>query len=169
MHVKATLSICPTISFPDSPVGKESPCNAEDPGLISGSGILIHWRDRLPTPVFLGFPCGSAGKESACDAGDLGSIPGLGRSSEEGKGYPLQHSGLENSMDCIVHWIAKSRIWLSFTSLHFSFHHCVHKFCSLCLCLYSCPANRFICTIFLDSTYMWWHTKFVILFPTYFT
>ena len=45
------------------------------------------------------FPCGSAGKESACNAGDLGSISGLGRSSEEGKGYLLQYSGLENSMD----------------------------------------------------------------------
>ena len=49
-----------------------------------------------------GFPCGSAGKESACNAGDLGSIPGLGRSPGKGKGYPLQYSGLENSMDCIV-------------------------------------------------------------------
>ena len=47
----------------------------------------------------LGFPCGSAGKESACNAGDLGLIPGLGRSPGEGKGYPLQYSGLENSMD----------------------------------------------------------------------
>ena len=59
----------------------------------------IRWRrDRLPTPVFLGFPCGSAGKESACNAGGLGLIPGLGRSPGEGKGYPLQYSGLENSM-----------------------------------------------------------------------
>ena len=58
-------------------------------------------RDRLPTPVFLGFPCGSAGKESTCSVGDLGSIPGLGRSLGEGKGYPLQYSGLENSMDYI--------------------------------------------------------------------
>ena len=46
-----------------------------------------------------GFPCGSAGKESACNAGDLGSIPGLERSPGERKGYPLQYSGLENSMD----------------------------------------------------------------------
>ena len=44
----------------------------------------------------------SAGKESACNAGDLGSIPGLGRSPREGKGYPLQHSGLKNSIDCTV-------------------------------------------------------------------
>ena len=55
----------------------------------------------LPTPVFLGFPCGSAGKESACSVGDLGSIPGLGKSPGEGKGYPLQYSGLEYSMDSI--------------------------------------------------------------------
>ena len=55
--------------------------------------------DRLPTPLFLGFPCGSAGKESACNAGDLGSIRGLGRSPGEGKGNPLQYSGMENSMD----------------------------------------------------------------------
>ena len=47
----------------------------------------------------MGFPSGSAGKESACNAGDLGSIPRLGRSPGEGKGYPLQYSGLENSMD----------------------------------------------------------------------
>ena len=58
-------------------------------------------------------PCGSAGKESACSARDLGLIPGLGRSPGEGKGYPLQHSGLENSMDTTVHGIAKSRTWLS--------------------------------------------------------
>ena len=51
----------------------------------------------LPTPVFLGFPCGSAGKESMCNAGDLGLIPGLGRSTGEGKGYPLQCSSLESS------------------------------------------------------------------------
>ena len=44
---------------------------------------------------------GSVGKESVCNAGDLGSIPGLGRSSGEGKGYPLQYSGVENSIDYI--------------------------------------------------------------------
>ena len=69
-----------------------------------------------------GFPCGSAGKEFACNAGDLGLIPGLGRSLflGEGKGYPLQYSGLENSMDCIVHGVAKSRTRLS--DFHFHFH-----------------------------------------------
>ena len=51
----------------------------------------------------------TAGKESTYSVGDLVLIPGLGRSPGEGKGYPLQYSGLENSMDCIVHGVAKSR------------------------------------------------------------
>ena len=53
-------------------------------------------------------PGGSDGKESACNVGDLDLIPGLGRSPGEGKGYPLQYSGLENSMEYIVHGFAKS-------------------------------------------------------------
>ena len=57
--------------------------------------------------------CGSAGKESACNVGHLGSIPGLGRSSGEEKGYPLQYSGPENSMDCTVHGVTKSQTWLT--------------------------------------------------------
>ena len=56
-------------------------------------------REWLSTPIFLGFPGGSAGKEFAHSVGDLGLIPGLGRSPGEGNGYPLQFSGLENSMD----------------------------------------------------------------------
>ena len=54
-------------------------------------------------------PDSSAGKESACNAGDPGLIPGLGRSPGEGKVYPFQYSSLENSMDCTVHGVAKSR------------------------------------------------------------
>ena len=57
----------------------------------------------------MGFPGGSDGIESACNSGDLGSIPGIGRSPGEGKGYPLQYSGLENSMDCTVDGITKSQ------------------------------------------------------------
>ena len=64
--------------------------------------------------LHLGFPDGSVDKESACNAGDLDLIPGLGRSTGEGIGYPLQYSGLENS---IVHGVAKSRIPLS--NFHF--------------------------------------------------
>ena len=64
----------------------------------------------------MGFPCGSADKESACSVGDLGLIPGLGRSPEEGQGYPLQYSGLENSMDCIDHGVTKS--WTRLSDFH---------------------------------------------------
>ena len=59
--------------------------------------------------VFVVMSYGPAGKKSACSAGDLGSIPGLERFPGEGKGYPLQYSGLEHSMDCIVHGVAKSQ------------------------------------------------------------
>ena len=79
-------------------IGKESTCNAGDPSSIPGSGRSTGEENWLPTPVFLGFPCGSAGKESACNAGDPSSIPGSGRSAGERIGYPLQYSGLENSM-----------------------------------------------------------------------
>ena len=74
-------------------------------------------RDRLPTPVFLGFPSGSACKESARSARELDSILGLGRSPGEGKVYPLQYSGLENSMGCIVHGVPKS--WIRLRDFHF--------------------------------------------------
>ena len=73
--------------------------------------------DKIPTPVFLGFPCGSAGKESLCNVGDLGLIPGLRRSPGEGNRYPLQYSGLENSIDSIVHGVAKS--WTQLSGFHF--------------------------------------------------
>ena len=66
-----------------------------------------------------GFPGGSTGKDSACNAGDLGSIPGLGRSPGEGNGYPLQYSGLENSMDYTVHGVTKS--WTQLRDFHFHY------------------------------------------------
>ena len=67
--------------------------------LVRFLGQKIHWRkDNLPTSVLLGSTCGSAGNESTCNGGDAGSIPGLRWSPEEGKGYPLQYSCLENTM-----------------------------------------------------------------------
>ena len=60
-----------------------------------------------------GFPDSSVGKESPYNAEDPGSIPGLGRSLREGKGYSLQYSGLQNSMDYIVHGVAKSQTQLN--------------------------------------------------------
>ena len=110
---------------------------------------FLGWEDPLEkgystTPVFSGFPVGSAGKESTCNVGHLGLIPGLGRFPGEGKGYPLQYYGLENSMDCIVrgvikswtlenpmdggawwaavHGVAKSQTWLSDFTLTFHFY-----------------------------------------------
>ena len=78
---------------------------------ISDGALLWHsdkWLGRLAKPP-LSFPCGSTGKESACNGGDLSSINGLGRAPREGNDYSLQYSGLENSMDCVVHGITKSQ------------------------------------------------------------
>ena len=69
-----------------------------------------HWLN------FMGFPGGSVSKKSPCNAGDLGSIPGLGRSLGEGNSYPLQYSGLENSMDYVVHGVTKS--WTRLSNFH---------------------------------------------------
>ena len=71
----------------------------------------------LSIPI-LGFPDGSDGKESSCNAGDLGLIPGLEKSPGGGHGNPLQYSGLENSMDCIVHGVTKS--WTRLSNFHFT-------------------------------------------------
>ena len=65
----------------------------------------------------MGIPLSSVGKEFACNAGDPGWIPGLGTATGEGKGYPFQCSGLENSVDCICHGVAKGQILLS--NFHF--------------------------------------------------
>ena len=70
----------------------------------SSSLTVWIWLRTFKSDV-MAFPCGSAGKESVCNAEDLGLIPGSGRSPGEGIGYPLWYSGLENSMDCIVHGV----------------------------------------------------------------
>ena len=92
-----------------------------------------HWLPPYPRHLSSrwGFPGGSAGKESTCNTGYLGLIPGLRRSPGEGNGYPLQYSGLENSMDCIVHGVAKSRIRLS--NFHFHCQVGEHFFPACCL------------------------------------
>ena len=110
------------MGFPASSPGKESICNAGDPGSIPGVRKIPWRRERLPTPVFLGFHGSSDNKESACNAGDLGSIPGLGilglGSPGGGFGNPIQYSCLENSMDRGAWWatvpgVAKSGTQLS--------------------------------------------------------
>ena len=79
-----------------------------------------------------GYPGGSAGKESACNTRDLGSIPGLEISSGEGDSHPLQYSGLENSMDCSVHGVAKSRTQLNDSHVN-SFETIIQACCMLYL------------------------------------
>ena len=76
-------------------------------------------RDRLPTPVLLGFPCGSAGKESEVKVAPErpGFDPWVGKIPGEGKGYPLQYSGLENSMD--YPWGCKESDTTEQLSLHY--------------------------------------------------
>ena len=74
---------------------------------------MITKKQCFTNTLNLVFPGGSAGKESTCNAGDLGSIPGLGRYPGEGKGYPLQYSGLENSMDCVVYGVTESQTLLN--------------------------------------------------------
>ena len=128
----------------------KNPPACRRPGFDPRVGKISWRKERLPTPVFwpgkfhglyssisgsgistgegIGYPLqyswtslvAQLVKESACSTGGLGLIPGLGRSPGEGKGYLLQYSDLEDSMNCIVHVVAKSQTWLSnfhFTSL----------------------------------------------------
>ena len=109
------IPVCLSGASPVAQLVKNPPATQETLGQFLGQEDPLE-KDRLPTSVFLGFPGGSAGEESAHNVGDLGSIPGLGRSPGDGKDYPLQYSGLENSMDCMVHRITKS--WTQLSDFH---------------------------------------------------
>ena len=102
----------------------------------------------------LGFPGSSAGKESSCNVEDLGSIPGLGRSSGGGNGYPLQYSGLENSMDWIVHGVAKSQTWLR--DFYFHYTHIHDK--------YVCLNSLMFSPVFYDDRANFWSVSFCSVF-----
>ena len=116
-------------SFPDSSVGKESACIAGDVGSIPGSG--------RPTGEGIGYPlkysCTSLVAHLVKNQPAMREICiwSLGRedSPREGKGYPLQYSGLENSMDCIVHGVTKSQTPLrdTFTSFYTMKFYCIHS------------------------------------------
>ena len=106
------------MGFLGSSAGKESTCNADAPLWFPGREDLLEKEG------------GSADKESACNVGDLGLIPGLGRSPGEGNSYPLQYSGLKNSMDrealqATVHGVTESDIteWFSYYNLILILHH----------------------------------------------
>ena len=119
-----------------------STTQGSNPGFLDCRQILYHLRHQeslnnrvvkykvslvLSTVMkSLGFPCGSGGKESTCNTGDLGSIPGLGRSPGEGNGYPLQYSGLENSMDCTVHGVSRTELFSLSLSFNEGTNHCCH-------------------------------------------
>ena len=101
----------------------------------------------------------SAVKESACSVGDLGLMHGLGRSPGEENGYPPQHSGLENSMDCVVHGVTKSQTWLRnfhFTSLTMEKTGKIYLKWEICI-----PRNGlhiiFWKALFLDSHFIFFH------------
>ena len=123
------------------------------------------------------FPCGSAVNESTCNAGDLSSIPGLGRCPGEGKDYPLQYSGLENSTDCIVHGVSKS--WTQLSDFHFHTFLCMK--CSLGIFnfleeisslshsivffyfFFHCSLKKaflYILAVFLNSAFRWVYLSF---------
>ena len=111
------------------------PTQGSNPGLLHWEpGVLATEPPGIsPLTLFLRVTCSSAGKESACN---VGSIPGLGRSSGEGKGYPLQYSGLENSMDYIqVHGVAKSRTRLSYFLIYYYYY---------LKCIVTIPQNPFL-------------------------
>ena len=105
-----------TKGFPEGSAGKESACKAGDPGSVPGLGrspgegksyaLKYSWASLVAQLV-----------KNLPTMGDLGSIPRLGKSPGEGQGYPLRYSGLENSMDCIVHGVAKS--WTRLSGFHF--------------------------------------------------
>ena len=88
-----------------------NPPGSPVPGILQARTLewVANIWNNISTCASVGFPHGSTGKESACSVGDLGLISELGRSPREGNDYPLQYSGLENFMDCVVHGVAKSQ------------------------------------------------------------
>ena len=111
------------LCFPRSSVGKESTCNTGDPSSIpesersagEGTGYPLKYKWAfLVAPLVKNSPAMREtwvqSRRPGSNPGDLGSVLGLRRSPGEGKGYPLQYSGLENSMDSTVHGVAKSQI-----------------------------------------------------------
>ena len=122
---KLVIDLGPTVSiqgFPDSSVSKESICYAGDPSSIPGSGRSAVEGKGYPLQYSRASLVAQLVKNPP--EGDLGSIPGLGRSPGEGNGNSLQYSGLENSMDFIVHGVAKSQTRLSNFHFHFSHYNC---------------------------------------------
>ena len=97
---------------------------------VAANGLISFFIYIYIYIYILGFPCGSAGKESTCNAEDLDSIPELGRSPGEGKGYPLQYSGLENSLGRKESGMTE-RLSLCFIYMCF-----IYIYIYICICMY---------------------------------
>ena len=100
--------------------------------------------------------------KSACYAGDLSSIPGLGRSPGEEKGYPLQYSGVEKSLDCIVHGVVKSRTQLSDFHFHYEISYLkwaqktvLHRTTGSCTSGIFKPTEHYLCIFSFFKTTSW--------------
>ena len=106
------------MDFPHSSVRKESTCNAGDPSSIPGLRRSAGEGIGYPLQYSWASLVAQLVKNPPAMAGDLDLIPGLGRSPGEEKGHPLRCSGLENSMDCIFHGVAKS--WTRLSNFHFT-------------------------------------------------
>ena len=115
---------CPTLCNPKDRSPPGSSVHGDSPNEHTGVGCHALPTGDLPNPGIkprspvLASLVAQLVKNPPAMRGDLGSIPGLGRSPGEGRGYPLQCSGLENFMDCIVHGVTKSQTRLS--NFHFS-------------------------------------------------
>ena len=103
--------------------------------------LRIYSYENKKFNVHQGSPGGSAGKESTCNVGDLALIPGLGRSPGEGKDYPLQYFGLENSMDCIIHRFSNPQSWTGLND--FQFHYPTYGKSPYVLIVYLCYCYYF--------------------------
>ena len=108
-NIKINIKLNVKQGFSDRSVNKESACNAGNPSSIPGLGRSPGEGIGYPLQYSWDSLVAQLVKNLPANVGDLGSTPGLGRSLGEGKGYPLQYSVLETSVDCVVHWVAKSR------------------------------------------------------------
>ena len=126
---------------------------------LLASVLAPYSSNKLAYNMHKGFPGGSDGKESTCDEGDLGSIPGLGRSPGEKKGYPLQYSRLENSVDCP--WGGKELDTTEWLSLHFHLWFLSVKPTITCELSFFFPWKHFKKQSVLEKNYVWFFPSLV--------
>ena len=119
------FSMSTTMGFPVSAAGKESACSARDPGSIPGLGRSSGEGIGYPLQYFWASLMAQLVRNLPAMRETWVRSLGWEDPLEKGKGYPLQYSGLENSMDCIIHGVAKNWMWLS--DFHFQIYNCIMK------------------------------------------